>query len=241
MSSKKPGINRTSGMIQKTKQTGTSGTPVIPLITSRYNEKRIDDIYSNIKTFLTKYKGDEKVNLLDISEVLYGIIYKGKDQGYNNNLHNLEVILAVLRYLSRIRKPYNKHRIELLKQFIFLSEQNAHTNVFKSATFKTNETYVTVTDSKYYIVAKKYFDKIIEKFIGVDKIPFTFYDTLYIENKYLNREENKNNVYFISNTLVREFIQKLLNKNLDLKSQSGQLSASSLKQKSLTPPRSSRT
>lgn len=241
MSSKKSGtsgIQRTTGMIQKTKQTGK---PEIPLITSRYNEERIDNIYYKIKTFLTKYKGDKKENLLDISEVLYSIIYKGKDQGYNNNLHNLEVILAVLRYLSRIRKPYNKRRIELLKQFIFLSEQNAHTNVFKSATFKTDETYVTVTDSKYYIVAKKYFDKIIKKFIDVDKIPFTFYDTLYIGNKYLNREENKDNVYFISNTLVREFIQKLLNKNLDLKSQSGTLSASSPKQKSLTPPRSSRT
>lgn len=240
MSSKKSGtsgIQRTTGMIQKTKQTGK---PEIPLITSRYNEERIDNIYYKIKTFLTKYKGDEKVNLLDISEELYGIIYKGKDQGYNNNLHNLEVILAVLRYLSRIRKPYNKRRIELLKQFIELSEQNGHTNIFKYAGFPTERVFVTVTDSKYYIVAKEYLKKINEKF-SVDTSLFTDNDGLYRDDPFFEKPENKYSVNFICNTYVIMFIDKIIKTYKDSEKESITLSKSPEKQKKLTPPRSSRT
>lgn len=212
---KTTGINRTSGTIQKTKPTGTSKTTETFLITSRYNEKRIDDIYSKIKNFLTKYKGNPKENLLAISEELYYIIYEGKDPGYNNNLYNLEVLLAVLRYLSRTKKPYNKRRIALLSQFIFVSEQNAHTNVFKYAGYTTKATYVTVTDTNYYEIAKKYLKKINEKF-NVDTRLFTDNDGLYRTDKFFEDPKNKYSVNFISNTYVRILIDKILKKDLEL-------------------------
>ena len=230
MSSKKtgtPGINRTHGMIQKTRQTGTSGITVandMYLIKTKYDEKRIDDIYSNIKKFLTKYKGDKKEDKLHIANVMLSEIYDGQIPGFDNNLYNFEVLLAVLRYLSRTKKPYNKRRIELLKQFIELSEQTAFTNIFKSSTFEIKRVFVTIEDIEYYKVAKEYLKKINKKF-KVDTSVFNHNnDDELKKNEFLRK--NKFNVYFISNTGVKILIKDILNKNVYLKSESRTKSSS---------------
>jgi len=220
-------INRTSGMIQKTKQTGTSGITVandMYLIKTTYDEKRIDDIYSNIKKFLTKYKGDKKEDKLHIANVMLSEIYDGQIPGFDNNLYNFEVLLAVLRYLSRTKKPYNKRRIELLKQFIELSEQTAFTNIFKSSTFEIKRVFVTIEDIEYYKVAKEYLKKINKKF-KVDTSVFNHNnDDEVKKNEFLRK--NKFNVYFISNTGVKILIKDILNKNVYLKSESRTKSSS---------------
>lgn len=141
---------------------------------TKYDEKRIDIIYSKLKNFLQRFKGNPKNDLLDFSTKMYDDIYGASyDKNIDNNLYNFEVLLSILRYLSRTKRPFNKRRIKLLGQFVFNTEENGITNIFKSASYKTDSIFITITDKEYFKVAKEYLKKIAERFNGIDTRSFT--------------------------------------------------------------------
>jgi hypothetical protein len=144
---------------------------------------------------------------------------KYNPQENNNNLKNFEVLLAILRYLSRTKRPYNKRRIELLYQFLMTLEGESITNIFKSASFpRSDGTYITITDLNYFMVAKDYLRKISERFrYEEDKINLvdtTIFshnnDERYMEDPAIRKA--KYFVYFMCNTLVMILIDNILKK-----------------------------
>ena len=187
------------------------------LITTTYDVSRIDEIYLKLKKFFRTTTGDK--DLLKISLKMKDEIFgeKYNPQENNNNLKNFEVLLAILRYLSRTKRPYNKRRIKLLYQFLMTLEGESITNIFKSASFpRSDGTYITITDLKYFTVAKDYLRKISERFryeeeILVDTTIFSHNnDERYMEDPAIRKY--KYFVYFMCNTLVMILIDNILKK-----------------------------
>lgn len=226
MSSRK----QTYPSIKKTITKRTINERTIPLIKTKMDIDRIDEIYSKLKKNIAKYKGQPKEDLLTIAQEISEEIFHNYIRGTNENLMVLEFLLAILKYLSRVRKPYNKKRIELVAQILFTNEENSLTFIFKNAKYRTIRTFISVDDINYFILAKKYLKKINEKF-NVDTRLFTDNDGEYKDDPYLLRPENKYNINFISNTHLRKFIIEIL-KNNSLQSKSISNSNSIIKSRS---------
>jgi hypothetical protein len=147
---------------------------------------------------------------------IFGTDYNPAD---DNSLKNFEVLLAILRYLSRTKRPYNKRRIELLKQFLETIEQEGITGIFKSASFPfPDRINTTITDLQYFVVAKDYLRKISERFRHEHEPEKYLVDTaIFSHNKdptyeilMKERKINRYFVYFMCNTLVMILIDNIL-------------------------------
>lgn len=185
-------------------------------ITTQYDKRNIDAIYLKLKTYLTGQTLPDgianKANLFEIAKYMEDqVIYKDYDKTKNNNLYNFEVLLAILRYLSKTKRPYNERRIKLLFMFLTLSEEDCIATIFKYDSFHTEEKYITITDVRFFATAKDYLKKIATRF-NVNTTFFSHNTNSTYESVVRAKHGAKFNVNFMCNTLVMMLIKEILTK-----------------------------